>query len=43
MQNEAVPLALDDSSIARVIQDMARSACGMPAKPEKRKGFSLFK
>jgi len=43
MQNEAVPLALDDSSIARVIQDMARSACGMPPKPEKRKGFSLFK
>jgi len=43
MQNEAVPLALDDSSIARVLQDMARAACGMPPKPEKRKGFSLFK
>jgi pilus assembly protein CpaE len=42
MQNEAIPLALDDSAIARVIQDMARAACGMPAKPEKRKGFSLF-
>ena len=43
MQNEAVPLALDDSSIARVLQEMARAACGMPPKPEKRKGFSLFK
>lgn len=42
MQNEAVPLALEDSMIARAIQDMARTACGMPAKPEKKKGFSLF-
>jgi len=43
MQNEAIPLALDDSNIARVLQDMARAACGMEPKPEKRKGFSLFK
>ena len=43
MQNEAIPLAMEDSSIARVLQDMARAACGMAAKPEKRKGFSLFK
>ena len=43
MQNEATPLALDDSSIAGVLQEMARAACGMPPKPEKRKGFSLFK
>lgn len=43
MQNEAVPLALDDSNIAKVLQEMARAACGMPPKPEKRKGFSLFK
>lgn len=42
MQNEATPLALEDSMIARAIQDMARTACGMPAKPEKKKGFSLF-
>lgn len=42
MQNEATPLALEDSSISRAIQDMARSACGMPAKVEKKKGFSLF-
>ena len=43
MQNEAIPLALDDSPIARVLQDMARAACGMEPKQEKRKGFSLFK
>jgi pilus assembly protein CpaE len=42
MQNEATPLALEDSQIARAIQDMARTAAGMPAKPEKKKGFSLF-
>jgi len=42
MQNEATPLALEDSMIARAIQDMARTACGLPAKPEKKKGFSLF-
>jgi pilus assembly protein CpaE len=42
MQNEATPLAMEDSMIARAIQDMARTACGMPAKAEKKKGFSLF-
>ena len=42
MQNEATPLALDDSMIARSIQEMARAACGMPVKPSKKKGFSLF-
>jgi pilus assembly protein CpaE len=42
MQNEATPLALEDSLIARAIQDMARTAAGMPAKVEKKKGFSLF-
>jgi pilus assembly protein CpaE len=42
MQNEATPLALEDSMIARAIQDMARTACGMAAKQEKKKGFSLF-
>jgi pilus assembly protein CpaE len=42
MQNEATPLALEDSMIARAIQDMARTACGLPAKQEKKKGFSLF-
>ena len=42
LQNEATSLATDDSSIGRVIQQMAREAAGMPPKPEKRKGFSLF-
>ena len=42
MQNEATPLALEDTMIARSIQEMARAACGMPAKPEKKRGFSLF-
>ncbi|MGA8731613.1 MAG: AAA family ATPase [Terracidiphilus sp.] len=42
MQNEATPLALEDTQISRAIQDMARTACGMPARPEKKKGFSLF-
>ena len=42
MQNEAIPLALEDSAIARAIRDMARTACGMTPKPEKKKGFSLF-
>ncbi|MFZ0747176.1 MAG: AAA family ATPase [Terracidiphilus sp.] len=42
MQNEATPLALEDSMISRAIQEMARTACGMPAKVEKKKGFSLF-
>ena len=43
MQNEAIPLALDDSPIARVLQDMARAACGMEPKQETRKGFRLFR
>jgi len=42
MQNEATPLALEDSLISRAIREMARTACGMAAKPEKKKGFSLF-
>lgn len=43
MQNEAMPITSEDSAIAKSIQDMARDACGMDPKPEKRKGFSLFK
>jgi pilus assembly protein CpaE len=30
MQHTAVPLALEDSPISRVIRQMARSACGLP-------------
>jgi Flp pilus assembly CpaE family ATPase len=41
MQSTAVPLALEDSPISRLVHQMARSACGLPATPEKRSGFSL--
>jgi pilus assembly protein CpaE len=41
-QNTATPLALGDSAIAEVIRQMARTACGLPALPEKKKRFSLF-
>ena len=43
MQNTATPLALSDSPISRLIREMARSVCGLPAVPAKKKGFSLFK
>jgi pilus assembly protein CpaE len=38
----ASPLALDDSPISHVIRQIARTACGLPAQPEKKKGFRLF-
>jgi Flp pilus assembly CpaE family ATPase len=41
MQTTAIPLALEDSPISRLIHQMARTACGLPATPEKRGGFSL--
>jgi pilus assembly protein CpaE len=41
-QNTAIPIALGDSPISRVLRQMARTACGLPAFPEKRKGFSIF-
>lgn len=41
-QNTANALALEDSTISRVIHQMARTACGLPKKPEKKKSFSLF-
>ena len=41
MQTTAIPLALEDSPISRLIRQMARSACGLPAVPEKKTGFSL--
>ena len=41
-QNTATPLALEDSPISRVIRQMARTACGLPAVAEKKKRFSLF-
>jgi pilus assembly protein CpaE len=41
-QNTASALALKDSSISRVIRQMARVACGLPKNREKKKGLSLF-
>jgi Flp pilus assembly CpaE family ATPase len=46
MQHTAVPLALEDSPISRLIRQMSRAACGLPAVPEKgtgekSSGFSL--
>jgi pilus assembly protein CpaE len=37
------PLAENKSAITAVLRDMARNACGRPAEPEKRRGFSLFR
>ena len=39
MQNNAVPLALNQSNISRVIRQMARGALGLPDKPVKKKRF----
>jgi pilus assembly protein CpaE len=41
-QNTATPLAMEDSPISRVIRQMARTACGLPANPEKKKRLGLF-
>ena len=41
MQTTAIPLALEDSPISRLIRQMTRTACGLPAVPEKKTGFSL--
>jgi Flp pilus assembly CpaE family ATPase len=43
MQHTAIPLAMEDSPISRVIRQMARTACGLPAIQEKGTGFSLKK
>jgi pilus assembly protein CpaE len=40
-QNNATPFVMGDSSIADVIRQMARVACGLPASPEKKKRFGL--
>jgi pilus assembly protein CpaE len=43
MQNSATPIAMNESAISRVISQMARSACGLPEKPvKKKKLMSLF-
>ncbi len=41
-QNTATPLVLGDSAMAGIIRRMARTACDLPAVPDKRKRFSLF-
>ncbi len=41
IRSTATPIALEDSPISKVIRQMARTACGLPAEAEK-KGFSLF-
>jgi pilus assembly protein CpaE len=38
----ATPIALEDSSIAVEIRQMARTACGLPEEKKRKKGFSLF-
>lgn len=42
-QNTAMPLALEDSPISRVIRQMTRAATGTVENPEKKKRFTLFK
>ncbi|HEY2860392.1 MAG TPA: AAA family ATPase [Terracidiphilus sp.] len=37
MQSTATPVSLGDSSVARVIRQMARTACGLTGEPEKKK------
>ena len=41
-RSTATPIALEDSPISKIIRQMARTACGMLANPEKKKGFALF-
>jgi pilus assembly protein CpaE len=41
-RHAASPLALKNSPISIVIRQMARKACGLPEKDEKKKGFSFF-
>lgn len=43
MQNSAVPIAMSQSAISKVIRQMARAACGLPDKPvKKKKLMNLF-
>ncbi|GGA61300.1 pilus assembly protein CpaE [Edaphobacter acidisoli] len=41
-QNTATPLAQGESPVAEIIRQMARTACGLPAVPDKKRKFSLF-
>jgi pilus assembly protein CpaE len=42
-RNTATPVALENSPLSKAIRQMARTACGLPANPEKKKGFFLFR
>ncbi len=42
-RNTAAPMVLENSPISSVIRQMARSACGLPVVPAKKKRFSLFR
>jgi pilus assembly protein CpaE len=42
-QNTATPLAQGDSAIARVIRQMARTACDLPPVAEKKKRLGIFR
>ena len=41
-RNAAAPVVLANSPISDVIRQMARTACGLPADPAKKRRFSLF-
>jgi pilus assembly protein CpaE len=41
MQHTAIPLALEDSPISRLIRQMARTACGLPEIKVKKPSFSF--
>ena len=42
MQNTGTPLVLEDSSISRIIREMASTFTGIPVPQEKKKGFSFL-
>jgi hypothetical protein len=41
-QDAGTPIALGDTAVSRVLFEMARSACGQPTQPGRKKRFSLF-
>jgi Flp pilus assembly CpaE family ATPase len=41
-RNTATALAMEDSAISKVLHQMARSACGLPASADKKRIFSFF-
>jgi len=42
-RNTAAPVVFENSPISKTIRQMARTACGLPAVPAKKKRFSLFR